>query len=66
MEEYLKIRHRNLNRQLTQAREAKLIAPSIGLEKLAQMRIVAIEACIEEINNAQIQLTNETVNQARV
>jgi len=62
MEEYLKTRHKNLNSELSIAKYSKETAPTLGLEKAAAMKIAAIEARIEEINKAQIQLNNETTN----
>jgi len=60
MEEYLKDRHSTLNRELTQAKLDKLKAPTLGQERAAAMKILTVEARINEVNKAQIQLKNET------
>ena len=61
MEEYLKSRHSTLNRELSAAKLDKLKASTIGLERAAALKIVELNARIEEVNKAQIQLKNETV-----
>jgi len=61
MKEYLKSRHGKLNMELSQAKLEKLKAPTMGLIRTAELKIVELNARIEEVNKAQIQLKNETV-----
>jgi len=47
--------------ELSQAKLEKLKAPTMGLIRTAELKIVELNARIEEVNKAQIQLKNETV-----
>ena len=62
MEEYLKARHKTLNKELTEATRDKMKATTLGQSRLAAIKVIELNARLTEINKAQKQLRNEATN----